>query len=160
MKQKIIFSMEQFDSSSELNADDLALLNAAKKATELSYAPYSNFLVGAAAKLTSGKTVVGSNQENASFGASVCAERVLLASLSVVSPKDKITTLAVSYKNLNGKDNKPISPCGICRQSLLEYEMHTGQTIRIIMSGQEGMVWILDSARSLLPLAFSNEDML
>ena len=152
-------NIEKFTSDKELVADDAALLARARQATKLAYAPYSNFYVGSAAKLTNGEIIVGSNQENVSYGATVCAERVLLASLSTIYPKETIQTLAVSTLKHNSDNNKPVSPCGICRQVLLEHENLAKHKIRIIMSGQEGEVWIVDSASSLLPLAFTEKDL-
>ena len=159
MKQTITTVIEQLDSDSELSAADLDLLNQARATTKLAYAPYSNFNVGAAAKLSNGNVVLGSNQENASYGATICAERVLLASLSVTHTGEHIATIAISYNNINGLSDKPISPCGICRQSLLEHEMNSKHQLRIIMSGLSGKIWIVNGAVSLLPLGFSSLDM-
>lgn len=159
MKQTITTVIEQLDTDDELSAADLELLNQARSATQLAYAPYSNFKVGAAARLSGGGVVLGSNQENASYGATICAERVLLASLSVTHPSEHVTTIAISYNNIDGLNSKPISPCGICRQSLLEHEINHRHQLRIIMSGLNGKVWIVDSATSLLPLGFSRLNM-
>ena len=64
----------------------------------------------------------------------------------------------VTY-NLNGDNKNPISPCGICRQSLAEYEERTRQPIKIILSGLEGDIYIIEKASSLLPLRFSSNDL-
>lgn len=153
------FNIEKLSSDKELSADDLALLSRARQATKLAYAPYSNFFVGSAALLTNGEIIVGSNQENVSYGATVCAERVLLASLSTIYPKETIQTIAVSSLMHKSNNDKPVSPCGICRQVLLEHEKVAKHKIRIIMGGQEGEVWIVESASSLLPLAFTDDDL-
>ena len=91
----------------------------------------------------------------------LCAERVLLASASMLETDEPIKTMAISYNNLsrNGESDKPISPCGMCRQSLMEYEQRTNQPIRIILSGMEGKVMIIESAASLLPFSFNSESM-
>src|SRR3954463_8926220 len=112
------FLFEVYNSTDELNKDDAQLLHEAKTATNNAYAPYSNFFVGAAAKLKNGTIITGSNQENASFPVGICAERVLLSSVSSQCPAEIIDTIAVSYDNRNGESNKPISPCGVCRQTL------------------------------------------
>src|SRR5450631_892536 len=121
-KTEYKFSFDVFDSIGELPEIDALLLSEARKATQYAYAPYSRFRVGAAAKLANGKTVIGTNQENASYPAGICAERVLLSSVSSQYPGIAIEAIAVTYQNENGHSDRPISPCGICRQSLQEYE--------------------------------------
>ena len=90
--------------------------------TEQAYAPYSNFHVGAVAKLENGEIVAGTNQENASYPVGICAERVLLGSAATLHPDVAIESIAISYNSEKVKSDHPISPCGMCRQSLLEYE--------------------------------------
>ena len=153
------FSYEVYDSARELNEADAWLLNEAREVTQSAYAPYSNFQVGAVAKLVNGEIVAGSNQENASFPAGLCAERVLLASASSLYPGIPIDSIAVSYYKGNGESNHPVAPCGICRQSLLEYEKKWNQPIRLILGGMEGKVFIIKDAASLLPLSFSSFDL-
>lgn len=157
--KKIDFSFEEYDDIDALSLEDRTLLKAAQNAVALSYAPYSKFQVGAAALLSNGKTVLGSNQENASSPVGICAERVLLSTLSSLYNEEAIQSIAISYKNLQGRDNTPISPCGICRQSLLEFELRTQQAMRIILGGQSGNVLIVSSAKALLPLSFTPEDL-
>ena len=111
------------------------------------------------ARLENGEIVTGSNQENASFPVGLCAERVLLAAASSIYPKVPIETIAISYHNDNGKSDHPISPCGICRQSLLEYESRVNHPIRLILGGMEGKVYVIDNAAMLLPLSFTSEDL-
>ena len=156
---KYSFSYEVFDSIDDLNKEDAWLLNEAREVTSSSYAPYSNFHVGAVAKLNNGEIVVGSNQENASYPVGLCAERALLASAASLFPNIPIQSLAISYVNDNGESNHPISPCGMCRQSLLEYEGRVKQPIRLILGGQEGKVYIIPQANMLLPLSFTGGDM-
>ena len=160
MTQKDIhFSVNVYETDSELEAGDAALLAAARQITAGAYAPYSNFLVGAAALLANGKTVTGTNQENAAYPVGICAERVLLSCIASLHPGVAIDTIAISYNNVNGQSGHPISPCGICRQSLAEYEERVKQPIRIIMSGMTGEVYILEKASHLLPLSFSQTDL-
>src|SRR6266487_848819 len=116
-KEEIKFTISVYDSSDELHEDDALLLSEARSATQFAYAPYSNFQVGAIAQMMNGETVMGTNQENASYPAGICAERVLLSSVASQYPGVAIKTIAVSYNNLKGKSDKPVSPCGICRQS-------------------------------------------
>ncbi|MDP4151471.1 MAG: cytidine deaminase [Bacteroidota bacterium] len=158
-KKEFAFSFEVYGSADELNRDDAALLRLAREATKKSYAPYSRFRVGAAARLLSGELVTGANQENASFPAGLCAEGVLLATASSLYPGMAIDTLAVSYDNERGPSDRPISPCGICRQSLQEFEQRTGRPVRLIMGGREGKVYVIPQASLLLPLAFSGDEL-
>lgn len=157
--QKISIEYDEYDSIDQLAKEDADLLRTAYNATGIAYAPYSNFHVGAAAILANGQTVLGSNQENASYPVGICAERVLLSAASSVYPKVPVLTMAISYRNAEGKSNKPIPPCGICRQTLVEYESLLKHPIRIILGGLEGKIYILNSAQSLLPFSFSGEDM-
>lgn len=156
--KEIRFSVEIYYSGEELSLADAELLAAAREATKHAYAPYSNFFVGAVALLANGKTVIGTNQENASYPVGICAERVLLSSIASQYPGMSIKTIAISYNNLHGESNHPISPCGICRQSLAEYEERVKEPIRVIMSGMTGEVHIIEKVRQLLPLLFSAKD--
>lgn len=158
--KEIIFSFEELDDDNDLSKDDFDLLSQARSTTKNAYAPYSNFFVGAAAKLSNEKIITATNQENASFPAGICAERVLLSSVASQFPNVGIETIAISYDNKNGESNHPVSPCGICRQSLAEFENRFDQTIKIILSGKTGKVLIIQSASGLLPLSFSNSDLL
>lgn len=160
MQQHLIqVSFDEYQDINALNTQDGSLLQAAKEAIRLAYAPYSKFQVGAAVRLNNGVILKGSNQENASFPAGLCAERVLLSICSSLYPGIPIIDMAISYNNQLGVSNKPISPCGICRQSLSEYENLVNHSIRLILGGKEGKVFILEKATDLLPLAFSSTDM-
>lgn len=161
MKENFSFSYSQFDSSDELNPDDKALVERARQTIDIAYAPYSNFHVAAVARTVNGNIVSGTNQENASYPAGICAERTLLSAISSLYPGEAIDTIAVSYKNFNpgGHSDKPVSPCGICRQSLLEYENRTSHKIRVILTGMEGKVIVIDSASLLLPFSFGQDDL-
>lgn len=154
------FAYTAYDSVTELNAADQELMEAAKLATGLAYAPYSKFRVGAAARLENGIILKGSNQENASFPVGICAERVLLSVASSVYPNIPIIEMAISYQNELGKSDKPISPCGICRQSLLEFEIKTNTSIRLLLGGETGKVFEIPKAHDLLPLGFTSADLL
>jgi len=157
--QKISIEFDVYDSIEQLSAEDAALLLEAQKATGISYAPYSHFRVGAAALLTNDKTILGSNQENASYPVGICAERVLLSAASSVYPGVPIKTIAISYLNEQGKSDRPISPCGICRQTMVEYETILKHPIRLVLGGMEGKIFVIPRAASLLPFGFSGEDM-
>jgi len=158
-EQKFEFSYDVYDSIEELNSEDAWLLNEAKEVTQDAYAPYSNFRVGAVAKLSNGEIVAGTNQENASFPAGLCAERVLLASVSSIYPNTAIESIAISYQSNGGSSNHPISPCGVCRQTLQEFEQRTNRPIRLILGGMEGKIFIINKSGFLLPLAFTSEEL-
>lgn len=154
------FTYEVYDSIDDLGEDDAWLLREAQKVTQHAYAPYSHFHVGAVARMENGELVTGSNQENASFPVGLCAERVLLASASSLFPKVPVSVLAISYKSENVKSDHPVAPCGICRQSLQEYEDRLNHPIRIILGGMEGKVFVIPNASSLLPLGFTAGELL
>jgi cytidine deaminase len=153
------FSFEEFPDDKNLDLHDLELLNKARAVTKEAYAPYSNFLVGAAAILSNQKIITATNQENASFPAGICAERVLLSSVISQYLNIFIDTIAISYDNKNGLSNHPVSPCGICRQSLIEFEKRFNHAIKIILAGQTGKVLIINTATDLLPFGFNVEDL-
>jgi len=158
-ERKFEFSFEVYDSIDELGAEDQQLLTEARNVTEQAYAPYSNFRVGAAAKLENGNIVTGTNQENASYPVGICAERVLLSTVSSLYPDVPVTTMAVSYQSNKIKSDHPISPCGMCRQALLEFEGRTSKLIRLILAGIKGKIYVIRSASQLLPLAFGSEEL-
>jgi cytidine deaminase len=158
-EQNVGFTMRVYDSASELNKQDATLMAQASKAALNAYAPYSNFRVGAAARMQNGSIVTGSNQENASFPVGLCAERVLLGAVASQYPGMPIESIAITYSSGTGVSDHPVAPCGICRQSLQEYEHRTRSNIRMVLGGQSGKVIVIDNASSLLPLAFSGEEL-
>lgn len=158
-KEEYRFGFAVYESDTELDAADKALLQAARKVTEKAYAPYSNFWVGAVAKLANGETISGTNQENASYPVGICAERALLASASMLHTNIPVDTMAIAYHNINGESDHPVSPCGMCRQYIAEYETRMKQPIRLILSGMKGKVIIVDKASQLLPLSFGSDDL-
>lgn len=153
------FTFQEFASAAELHEPDARLLKEAQDATRNAYAPYSHFQVGAAALLSNGIIVKGTNQENASYPAGLCAERVLLSAVSSAYPAESIESMAISYSREEGASDRPISPCGICRQTLQEYEYRLNHPIRLILGGLTGPVYILTAATALLPLAFTRDEL-
>jgi cytidine deaminase len=158
-EQKFEFSYKVYDSIDEMPTEQKQLLEKARKATATAYAPYSNFHVGAAARLSNGEIVTGSNQENAAFPVTICAERTLVGTISTQFPQTIIEALAVTYQSTNSKSDHPISPCGLCRQTIQEYENRFKKPIQIILGGMEGKVYVVDSISHLLPLAFTSEEL-
>ncbi len=158
-QQQFQFSFEVYETEAQLNERDAALLKIARETTKMAYAPYSQFNVGAVARMANGEIIRGTNQENASFPVGICAERVLLSNAAMQYPGVAIESIAISYDNTIGQSHHPISPCGICRQSLLEYELRVKQPIRLILGGLSGKVYVIPQASSLLPLSFTSADM-
>lgn len=159
MKKDYIFSLQVYENIDELKAEDALLLKRAREVTSKAYAPYSQFHVGAVARLVNGSFLNGTNQENASYPIGLCAERVLLSAASSIHPGIPIDTIAISYNNSHGPSDHPIAPCGICRQSLQEYEERMNHPIRLILGGKEGKIFVIDEASHLLPLAFTKKEL-
>lgn len=157
---KIISSqIKVYDSVSELDKRDFELLQAAQSAINNAYAPYSGFYVGAAVRLSDNTIIKANNQENAAYPSGLCAERVALFYASAQYPQQKINTIAIAAKALHFTVNKPVSPCGACRQVIAEYETKQLLPIRIIMAGITGQIFSCDSISDLLPLLFTANDL-
>ncbi len=134
------------------------LIDSAKRATLGSYAPYSKFLVGAAALLENGEIIIGNNQENAAYPSGLCAERTAVFFAHAAHPHQKIKALAMSAWHNGAFTDDVITPCGACRQVLLESENRFNSPIRVLMYSEKG-VYVVESIKALLPLSFG-EDML
>lgn len=142
----------------ELPPAEQALVQKAIDATNNSYARYSNFHVGAACLLENGNVVIGANQENAAFPSGLCAERTAIFAAQANHPDQPITTLAIAARNVNGLQKSPISPCGACRQVVLEIEDRYQQPVRILLYGTEG-IYVFESIKDLLPFSFVDANM-
>ena len=139
----------------ELSAEDCRLVDVAREACHRAYAPYSKFTVGAAISLNNGEVITGSNQENVAYPSGMCAERVACFYAHSQFPEAQFKAIAIVAYDADGKESKlPISPCGNCRQALLEYETLAGSDIKFLLVGEKD-IYILPSVKSLLPLAFS-----
>ena len=158
-ENKFEFNYEVYNDISELNEKDAWLLSEARSVTDQAYAPYSNFHVGAVAMLSNGQVVAGTNQENASYPVGICAERVLLGNAATLYPGVNIETLAISYNSDEVKSDHPISPCGMCRQALVEYETRLKNPSRLILGGMAGKIQIIKTAALLLPFAFTSNEL-
>jgi cytidine deaminase len=143
----------------DLKPEDVALMQAAKDALINSYAPYSGFKVAAAVLLSNGEILTGTNQENASYPAGLCAEATVFSAASAMHPNIAVKKMAVTVKSANRIVAHPVSPCGICRQRILEYETRFNSDIEIMMMGEEGEVYSVNSIKDLLPLHFSKADL-
>lgn len=139
----------------DLSDVEQALLKDAIKATQHSYAPYSHFCVGAAVLLENGMIIKGCNQENVSYPAGICAERAALYAAGAQYPDCPIMILAIAARNTEGVLlTEPISPCGICRQVIIETETRFKRPVRILLYGTN-KTYVIDGIKSLMPLSFS-----
>ncbi len=138
----------------ELSEQERQLIDAAKRATEGSYAPYSHFCVGAAALLSDGKIVTGNNQENAAYPSGICAERTTLFYANAAYPDKTVAALAIAAYTNGDFTPTPIAPCGACRQVMLEVENRYKHPIRTLLYGTKGIILIEGGATELLPLRF------
>ncbi len=158
--------MEQIDISiiiqscqlDELSPRDRELVQAALAATENAYARYSRFYVGAALRLENGKVVIGANQENAAFPSGLCAERTAVFAAQANYPDSPIEALAVAGRNENGVLPNPITPCGACRQVILEIEDRYKKPVKILLYGTK-KIYCVRSVKDLLPLSFVDDCM-
>lgn len=161
MPERITFDvfLEEYKNISQLPVDCQTLLNQARESCQYAYAPYSNFLVGAALLMENGQVVTGSNQENASYPNSLCAERVALYCAASRFPSVAIKKLAVSAKKKEGDAYLGVTPCGSCRQVISEYQSIQESPIEIIMEGPESSIFVAASVDMLLPFKFSAKNM-
>ncbi len=143
---------------SELSAEDREIVNLAKEATKNSYSPYSKFKVGAALRLADGTIVTGSNQENASYPLGLCAERTAIFHAQHTHPDQPIVALAVAAYANGHFYPEPISPCGACRQVMLEVEDRYKHPMRVLLYGASG-THVVNSVKDLLPFQFVNESL-
>lgn len=156
MKENLKFEINytSYENIDEVPEVYKTLIAEAKKATHDSYAPYSNFFVGAAILLENGQIIVGSNQENASYPIGFCAERTALSAAASLASHTKIKAMAITARSIKNPVLTPAAPCGICRQTIFEAECKHHQNIEIILTGESGKVFIFKSIKDLLPLHF------
>ena len=163
MKEKKIEITYKAAYPEELSPSDRELVEAAKDMTFNSYSPYSRFNVGAAIRMDDGSIIKGSNQENAAYPSGICAERTACWQASALHPGMPMRKIAIAARNVGAMppghekeapfQQSPISPCGACRQALLEYE-HLYGPIEVILYGADE-IFIFPSVASLMPLSFT-----
>lgn len=155
MKEQILELSYRIYALDELPEESRKLVDAALEATRRSYAPYSHFYVGAAVLLDNGVIVTGNNQENVAFPSGLCAERTALFYANAQYPEMPVKTLAIVARDSSGKVTQaPISPCGACRQVMLETENRFGKPMQVLLASAEEVI-VVERASALLPLAFS-----
>ena len=154
MKKLTIEIPYEVYSFGELNEEDRKLVETAREATRKSYAPYSKFHVGAAALLENGIVVTGNNQENVAYPSGLCAERTALFYANSQYPEVAVKALAIAARHVDGTPHRGIiTPCGACRQVMLESEKRFGTPMRILLCGEKE-VYVMESVKSLLPFSF------
>ncbi|UZW53653.1 cytidine deaminase [Sphingobium sp. JS3065] len=139
------------------------LIEAARGAMANAHAPYSRFAVGAAVRLTDGRIVTGCNFENASYGLSLCAETVALATVNAQGRMADVEAIAV-VGGAMGADGSIagdaiVTPCGRCRQIMNEAEQMAGRTLAIYCAAPDGVAVVQHSVAELLPHAFGPVDL-
>ena len=149
LKSKIIVCKKN-----ELAKEEQQLVDTAIRQTDSSYAPHSHFCVGAALLLENGTIVEGCNQENAVFPAGICAERSAIFSAGAQYPNEPVVAIAVAARSPEGKlTEDPVSPCGVCRQVLVETETRFQHPVKILLYGQKH-IFVIEGVSKLLPLTF------
>ncbi len=153
MKELIIETKVSVYDYSELSESYRSLVDAAKEQVMKSYSPYSEFRVGAAVELANGEVFAASNQENAAYPSGLCAERTAVFFANAQYPDVSVRTIAIAAYTEGDFLTDPITPCGACRQVLLETENRYGEDMVLLLYGKNG-VQVIEGARSLLPLSF------
>jgi cytidine deaminase len=145
-----------FESSDELSTIEQELLQKAIMIRDSAYAPYSGFNVGASVLMQNNEVIVGNNQENAAYPSGVCAERVAIWSAMSTFPDGKIKKIFISARSDKTLVDRPVAPCGACRQAIAEYETKQHQDIEIFFTGESGEIVKANSIKDLLPWMFDN----
>ena len=156
---QISIKITDYSNKLELDKSDNTLVDKAIAVCDNAYAPYSKFKVGAAVLLKNGEIITGTNQENAAYPSGLCAERTALFYANSKYPDVPVIAIAVAAKNNGSFTEQPVGPCGSCRQVILETETRFKTPIKIIMVGSE-KISVIENAKSLLPLSFSEDDLL
>lgn len=137
-----------------LPAQEQQLLQTAQEALDKAYAPYSNFHVGAAVLLDNGKVLSGANFENAAYPMCLCAERSVMATAISTYPAATILQIAIRVRNPKQPVNSPAAPCGACRQVMVEVEHRQQHDMKVLLQGENGPVYVMETAKVLLPFYF------
>lgn len=153
---QVTSTFKVYDSLSKLTAIEQTVMLKAIDMLDNVYAPYSGFYVGAAAMTDEGNIYGGCNQENASYPLCICGERVALYNAGVNEPKTPIQILAIVSHNPKKFIDRPVSPCGACRQVISEFAMRHDQDFTILLKGDGDMIYKLESSKELLPFGFDS----
>lgn len=154
--KKIELEFQEFEKGENPGESASEMIKNAKEATKTAYAPYSLFKVGASVRLSNGKIIRGSNQENVAYPSGLCAERVALYAASSQYPDEEVESIAVTVDHQFETKDEVFSPCGACRQVMAEIEAKSGNELEIIVHAPNGMTRIFKGINQLLPFSFNN----
>lgn len=157
MKKEFKFSYHHLASAEELNEDQKKAMDAAEKATQKAYAPYSKFKVGASLLLNDDTLVLGSNQENKAYPTGLCAERVALFSYGAQQNNQGIKILAIACAGDLINPDEFFTPCGGCRQAMAEYTDMQDKPFEVIMKNGDGSILVFEGVHQLLPFIFGSK---
>ena len=153
-KERFISDFVIYDDENEIPSKDAELLREAHQAARNSYAPYSQFHVGAAVRLSNGAIVTGNNIENAAYPSGLCAERVAIFRAQAQYPQVPFEAIAITAYSDKTEVNEPIAPCGACRQVMVEIEKIYQRPLRILCQGDTGSIMAFDGIETLMPFIF------
>ncbi len=158
MTLEYVIQYRVYESIHELSELQRKILEVAYSSSQLAYAPYSNFKVGAAVLLSNNEIITGFNQENASYPCGICAERNALYSSIATYPKEQILILAISCFSQDLK-KLPSTPCGLCRQVMNEIEINNKKEIELILGHPHGQIITFNTCKDLLPFGFTPDNL-
>jgi cytidine deaminase len=154
VQKEYSFKFQLYPNWESLQTVDKSVVNKAFEAMEKAYAPYSKFKVGAALLLEDGQIIQGNNQENIAYPSGLCAERVALFHAGAQFPGIAVDLICIVAKGDLMPISQLLSPCGACRQVMLESENRQNKPIRIILVNQDNRTMCIDSVQNLLPFGF------
>ena len=156
-KKSLNIEFVEYDSINLMNDSLLKLINLAEGNLKNAYAPYSNFKVSSVCEMENGEIIAGTNQENGAYPSGLCAERVAVFAAKSKFPNQNIEKIVITTEQ---SLDHPVSPCGACRQVLIEYELAQNQPIELILKSGESKIWHFDSIKDILPFAFDGATIL
>lgn len=159
LKKNISIQLYEVEGLEQLSPIERKLVETSREMTAKAYAPYSEFFVGAAVLLENGEIIKGSNQENGAYPSGLCAERVAVFAASAMFPGVPMQMIAISAKSPRLSMDAPVSPCGACRQVMLEYETLQGKPIKLLLSKENGKILIVEKVEDMLPLSFTGNNL-
>ena len=145
----------EYEGIDQLDNNDKVLAESAIAAMSGSYAPYSKFNVGAAVRFDDGEIIKGANQENAAYPSGTCAERTALFYAGASRPDQPIEAIAIAASQNGELLENPVTPCGACRQVMVQYQVKSGIPMKVILIGSK-KVMVFDKVNDLLPFVFDS----
>ena len=145
----------EYESIDQLDSKDKVLAETAIEAISGSYAPYSKFNVGAAVRFDDGEIIKGANQENAAYPSGTCAERTALFYAGASRPDQPIEAIAIAASQNGELLENPVTPCGACRQVMVQYQVKSGIAMKVILIGSK-KIMVFDKVNDLLPFVFDS----